>query len=219
MTWGEGRTSGGLILRSMLALLLLAVLLAAGRAAVESHRYFGHGEASRAADDWESAVYHYRHGLQWYVPLLSRSGACFDALVDIGDARLRASDLDGALVAYRSARFGVMATRHLWTPLAGRLPDLHRRIAEGMVTQIESDDPASRSAEYRAELDAYESRRPNPWLGLLSSLGFYGWLACLGWVATRGFDREGTVRRRPFGVGLGMSLLCLALWLVALRWA
>ena len=128
--------TAALVLRAIVALLVAAFLLAYVRATVESRRAFALGEEAETLSDWQSAVFHDRHSVQWYAPRLGRSGAAFDRLVEIGDNRVEADDVEGALVAYRSARHGVMSIRHLATPFAERLPALHRTIGALMAEQV-----------------------------------------------------------------------------------
>jgi hypothetical protein len=74
-------------------------------------------------------------------------------------------------------------------------------------------------ARFAAQLDAYESRRPNPALALGASLGFLAWLIALGMVAWRGFEPEGRVRARAFVGWLSAAMVFLSLWLMCVRFA
>lgn len=209
------------MVRGAVGFLLLVVALSWGRAVVESRRYARWGDEAVAAGDWESAVLHYRHALQWYAPLGSAAARSFDALVGIGAERRSAGDVEGALVAYRSARMGVMAIRHLGTPFAARLPALHRDIGALMAEQVArsgSGDAAADAARFAAQLDAWRDRRPNPALGLAASLGFVAWLASLGMLAARGFDRSGA-RTAEFRRWLFAAAVALVCWLSFVRLA
>lgn len=218
---GPAGVTAATVARAIVALLVFAVLLAWGRSVVESRRYHAWGVAAVEADDWESAVLHFRHALQWHAPVGGRGAQSFDALVAVGDRRRERGDIEGALVAYRSARFGVMAVRHLWTPLADRLPALHEAIGTLMAAQVAgagAPDPAV-AARFTAQLDAYEDRRPNPYLGLGASIAFVAWLAALSMLAARGFTVSGGIARASFLRWGGASLVALATWLLCVRFA
>lgn len=214
-------TAGGItpaaLARTCVGLLIFAVALAYVRAGTESRSAYRAGETADADGDWQSAVLHYRHSAQWHAPMIGRSGEALAALIEIGDDRAEVDDLDGALVAYRSARFAIMATRHLTTPHAELLPDLHAKIASHMATQV--DGRGNEEARFLAQLDAYEDRRPNPMLSLGASLGFLLWLASLAMMAWRGFEPDGRPRARPFLGWLASAVAFLSIWLVCVRFA
>lgn len=205
------------LFRTCVALLIFAALLAYVRAGIESRSAFSLGEAAQANGDWESAVLHHRHAAQWHAPFIGRSAEAVDALIAIGDERVDASDTSGALVAYRSARFAIMATRHLTTPNAEALDELHPRISALMAEQVNGGE--ADATRFEDQLEAYEDRRPSPALALGASVGFLAWLLALGMVAWRGFEPEGRVRPRPFIGWLFAALVFLATWLVCVRFA
>lgn len=217
MSPGEPTTlRPGLLVRATVVILLAGVVLAWGRAVVESRRFADWGDEAVAGEDWQSAVLHYRHAVQWHAPIGSASQRAFDALIAIGDERREAGDTEGALIAYRSARFGTMATRHVWTPRAAQLPELHQTIGALMAEQTGDTADAER---FTAQLDAWRDRAPNPVLGLLASAGFAAWLGALVVVALRGFEPDGTVRRAPLVRWSAVSVVALAFWLVCVRFA
>ncbi len=207
----------GAVVRACVILVVFGLALLYVRAGTGSRREFSLGAAAESADDWESAVLHYRHSVQWHAPGLGKSDGAFAALVRVGDERADAGDVSGALVSYRSARLSVMAVRHLGTPFAADLPDLHTKIATLMAEQ--SGGGNVDAERYAAELNAYEDRRPNPLLSLAASAGFFGWLAALGMLAWRGFSSEGAVKSKPFLTWLGVSVVCLCIWLASVRFA
>lgn len=204
------------VVRTVLAVLALTLVVAWVRAGVESHRYAGWGDDSVAAGDWESAVLHYRHALQWHAPFIGESRSAFDALVELGDELSANGDGEAALIAYRSARWGVMSIRHVRTPFAAELPALHAKIGTLMAAQTGNAEDAERFA---AELNAYPTRRPNPWLSTGASFGFMAWIAALVFLAARGFDRDGRVRRTvALKAGAG-AVVAFAFWIACVRFA
>lgn len=214
-----GATPSGraaLFVRAGVALLVAVVLLGTIRSIVESRRTFAWGVEAEEMGDWESAVLHYRHALQWYAPFGARTAQSFDRLVAIGQQREEAGDVEGALVAYRSARHAVMAVRHFTTPLEDRLRPLHTRIGTLMATQ--TGNPAD-AARFTAQLNDWESRRPDPRLAAGASLAFFAWLLSLGMLAWRSFTPGGEIVTRALLRWSGASVASLALWLICLRLA
>lgn len=214
----EATPGGGaaLFIRAGVVLLVAVVLLGTVRSIVESRRTFAWGAEAEETGDWESAVLHYRHALQWYAPFGARTAASFDRLVAIGQQREEAGDVEGALVAYRSARHAVMAVRHFTTPLEDRLRPLHDRI--GTLMAVQTGNPAD-ATRFTAQLNDWESRRPDPRLAAGASLAFFAWLLSLGMLAWRSFTPSGEIVARTVIRWSGASVVSLALWLLCLRFA
>ncbi len=203
------------------AALGLTVVLLWGRAVIDSHRDHDAGQAAQAAGDLPSAILHYRHAVQWHAPVGSTCDASLDALTAIGDAAAAQGDDELALFAWRSARAGIMATRHLWTPHADHLPGLHERIGLAMARQVADGAPpdASVAAGYTAQLDDWRSRSPNPWLAAGASLGFIAWIVALVMLARRGFDADGAVVRAGFARWGAVAAALFVVWVVMVRLA
>ncbi|MCB9533762.1 MAG: hypothetical protein H6698_05520 [Myxococcales bacterium] len=208
-------------LRAIALTLGVALVTFTLRAVVESHRYAAAGDAAVAAGDWESATLDYRHAIQWYVPVVGAQVHAFDSLVTLGDQAAAAGRIDDALVCYRSARFAVMATRSIWTPLADRLPPLHAKIAAAMGQQLAgggASDPAA-VEEFRGQLDAYRERSPGRVAGLGASIAFFAWLAALFAAATRGVGSDGSMQRGPLVRWALVAAVAFCAWIALVRLA
>ena len=144
----------------ILALSVL-LLLTAGywvRIAVQSRSHVAMGDEAREAGDIESAVLHYRHGLESHVPLGGASAVALDRLITTGDEMSRVGNREVALFALHSARQGILAVRHVVYPFEDGLPEINRRI-----TDLAAEDARSRGtgiAPASAELlGGYRARR------------------------------------------------------------
>ncbi|MCP4674148.1 MAG: hypothetical protein GY854_01230 [Deltaproteobacteria bacterium] len=170
-----------------------------------------------ASEDLSGAILHYRHALESYVPFGGAGEAAFNKLAEIGDERTAAGDIETALFAYRSARAGILATRHLWIPLEKELRGLNERIAHLMSRQVAGDESGSPSvaSRYATQLDSYKERQVSPGFGFLAGLGFLLWLGSLGLVVMRGFDARGNPRASLRWL-VPSTLLLLIVWLVLL---
>lgn len=200
---------------------LVAIAVVAGRASYESNRAYGLGEAARAEGASIDAAYHYRHAAQWLTPLSRADDRALERLVELGDERLDASDVEGALFCWRSARSAIMATRHLATPHRDVLDTLHPRIAGAMAIQRTSDpdERVAHEARYRAQLDAWRERQVSPWFALGASVAFALWIASLALAAWTGLTPEGRVRSRPLAGWLVASAALFATWWLLVRFA
>ncbi len=199
-------------------MLILAVVFT--RIIIESRRCYDLGQAAQAKGDVNGAILHFRHALEWYAPIGSASNAALRELMSIGDERSGAGDINSALFSYRSARIGIMATRHLWVPYRDKIPKLNQRIAHLMSVQALSDSKKGKSyaSRYAKQLNAYKKRRPSPWRGFSAGLILLGWLCSLAVIVVKGFDKQG----RPLitlRFLVPLSLLLLVAWLVLVRCA
>lgn len=179
-----------------MAALLVAILF--GRASFESYSEYALGKAASEELDWNSAIIHYRHALECYAPVGSAGRSALDRLVTIGDERAKAGDTETALFAYRSARVGIMAIRHLWIPHEDALSYLSERIAMLMSAGLGSDQHANAEAaeDYLEQLEDYPQRQVNPFFGMCAGLAFVVWLAGLTALIAIGFDKNGKPLRR-----------------------
>lgn len=221
---GAIRVRSGSLRRLLLTVLLAAgllVLVASGRAAISCRRELGAAERFFSQGDLPSAVLAARHAAEWYLPLDGCSEQGLNLLEKVAAKADATGQQELALFALRSARTSVMLTRGLTVPHADRLPALHAEIAKRMVAERQATGQAQPGdeARYRAQLDGFESRRPNPFLGLGGSLAFLGWFGAIVAFAWRGFDADGRLQPRSalkWGVAAAMLF---ATWLVLVRYA
>jgi hypothetical protein len=195
------------------AVLLLVTIAYFTRSVFESRRCFLQGQSAAAVGDWNSAILDFRHGVEWYAPIGSKSEQALLRLVEIGDARRTAGDEKTALFAYRSARVGALAVGHLLMPYGDTIKELNERIAHLMSEQ--STSLRAREKQYAATLNNHSQRIRSPALGFAAGLFFLFWLGSLGLIATRGFKPTG---QRTKGLGwyglLSVFLLTACLCLV-----
>lgn len=203
------------------AMVVVALAVIAGRASYESARSYGLGEAARAQGASIDAAYHYRHAAQWLTPLGRSDDRALERLVDLGDERLDAGDVEGALFCWRSARSAIMATRHLATPHVDVLDRLHPRIAGAMATQRtdDADERVVHESRYRDQLDGWRERQVSPWHALGASVAFVLWIASLALAGWTGLTREGRIRTRPLAGWLVASAGLFATWWLLVRLA
>lgn len=202
-----------------LAFIALAALFLLLRSAVEAKRAYDRGRSALEARDFESAILHFRHAVEWNAPFVASSDDAFAALLRVGDERAAAGDVSTALFAYRSARVGALATRHFVVPHAASLPELERRIGLLMADQSTASpadrrDKAARHAAEFARADADLAPRAT---GFFAGIGFALWIASLAAIALVGFDADGRVRRRRLSWLALLSLILLAAWIGLVR--
>lgn len=193
--------------RRVVALATLSAVAVLGvfwaRNGLASRRHVREGDAALATGDADGAILAYRHGVESYAPLLGAHREAMERLIAVGDDRLAVGDTGRALFAFRSARFGALSTRHLFTPFESYLPRIQRGIERAVAR-----DRAS-PTDVPTGLSGYRGRRPDPVTGLLGGLCFALWLGTLPLAAYRGFTREGRPKKALLPIALGALALLL----------
>jgi len=159
------------------------------RNVVDANASLRAGDAARDAGEREMAILHFRHGLESYTPFGDANAQSLKRLLSMGDAAMARGDVDLALFAYRSGRFGILATRHLTVPFESYLAPIHRRIrnAESKRGGLER--------RKGPRLEAYEARLPVRWKGFLGAALFLLWLGTFPVLIRFGFDAFGARTR------------------------
>jgi hypothetical protein len=181
-------------------------------------------EADRllAASDVDGAIVHYRRAARWYAPGSPYHVRALERLTRVASRSEQAGDRERALLAYRSVRGAIMATRSLYVPEPQRLAATNERIAALMSELPPPGMDAGKSREQlRREHLALLTQLPGPdpfWTCVLL-LGFFGWIAAALVFSARAIDahdrwvrsealRWGAVIALGFGLFvLGMSLV------------
>lgn len=203
-------------IRFVVVAMFIALCFFYGRAVYESNRAYQAGKEALVVEEKRQAMLHFRHSIQWYIPVGSRAEASFEQLVLLGDLAMETEDLEEALFAYRSARLGIMAIRHIATPLANRLPSLHTKIGSAM--SLQTGEPSDQE-RFETQLNAYPDRRPQPLLGLLASVFFIVWLGSLFSAAWFGFTNDGKIQYRNLFSWLAGSFVAMFLWVICVAFA
>jgi hypothetical protein len=161
------------------------------------------GRVCEAQGDLPCAALRYRHALELHAPFFSASREGLAGLEKLGHKAAASGDVEGALVAYRSARVGILALRHTWQPFAEALPGLEDSIARLAVSPAQVEEHAR---QLRVARGALPSRAGVVGISLLlvGFLGFAGW----------GAASRAKPRRRAVLVGISVLCLIACLWLV-----
>ncbi|HEY2734437.1 MAG TPA: hypothetical protein VGI70_10660 [Polyangiales bacterium] len=204
-----------LALLGSLGLVVVARVVSASRA--ELHL----AEAALAQRDVDAAIVHERRAARWYAPFNPYSARALTELARIGAEAERNGDRAQALLAYRSLRGAIMATRGLYVPQRARLA-----AANGCIARLITDEPPpgvdagkSKSQIEREHL-ALLARVPGPnvfWTVVLL-FGFFAWIAAAFAFSLRAIDAEDRwvwpeVQRWGVVIALGFGLFVLGMLL------
>lgn len=186
---------------AVIGVVSLALVLALGRAVVESRAELAAATAYHEKGDLPRAIEHYRRALRWTFPWSPYVELAMAGL----EARAAEAESQGevalALLAWRSLLGGLSATHSFFRPhhaAASRAKDHIARLM-ALPSHHESDaidgtalDPTKHAREARRTLDS--DIRPDPFWGTMLLMGFTVWIASLVQLARRAFDEEGHFR-------------------------
>lgn len=201
-------------------LLGLAVLVA--RVAIDARGALRAGEAAEARGESAVAVRHYLDAARLYLPGDPAARLAVEHLDRLAVGAEAAHDPAAARAALEAIRAALLGTRSFYTPQAGRLPDVERRLA-ALYAQLEDPrvEPGA-SVEQRAAWHAARlARHPGPTAGyvVMALLGFALWLAAAVGFLRGGVDAGLRLRRRPALAAGIVFVIGFALFVVGLRLA
>ncbi len=197
------------------AVVLLGVVL---RVAVSGPAALHRGDEALTRGDELVAALEWRAAISWTLPVgATWRDEAAERLWKLHEAQLARGDLPDAVQTLTLLRAGLFASR----TLLGVDPDWRARVDAALVPLLVRWEAEAAATEQRPLPDGdrlayYQARyasdwMPNPWLGLLAVLGFFGWLA-LTFSATA---HDGPARWRR----LGLSALPFAAFALSLAYA
>jgi hypothetical protein len=204
------------------AIALAALAVVAGRVLHDSWSALTAGEDAERRGDGATAVRQYLHAARMYVPGSPFVQRALDRLQAIAASAEAAGDLATARSALEAIRAALLGSRSFYTPHAGRLPTVNRRLA---AIYARTEDllvaPASsleeREAWHLARLTPEPGPAPGPAAAALVGLGL--WLSAAVTFLRRGVDRSLKLQR-AWALASGLAfLLGFGLFVVGLRLA
>jgi hypothetical protein len=176
-------------------------------------------DAALARADLDGAIVHYRRAARWYAPGSPYHVLALQHLAQIARDAEHSGERERALLAYRSLRGAIMATRSLYIPEPARLAAANQRIARLMAELPAPGVDAGKSqAQLQREHLALLEALPGPnvfWTCVLLS-GFFGWIAAAFAFSLRAIDADDrwvAVEARRWGalIALGFGLFVLGM--------
>ena len=193
---------------------LLAVL--AIRVVSSSHTELRRGERLERSGDLDGAIIAYRRAARQYSPGNPYCTQALDRLAHVAESAHEAGETERALVAWRSVRGAILASRSLYVPHGGRL----RRAEAAIVELTTALAPPADQVEARAHARAVFAAPDRPRVGwtLVLLLGWIAWTLGAFVFAQRALDEEDRLMSGParlWGtvvvVGFGLFVLGMAL--------
>ena len=201
-----------------LALLCICLGVIVTRAFIEGQSALAAGDLAAARGDHQAAIERWRRAARWYVPAASHVGKAYDRLQRVADQAAAADDSATELLALRTIRRSIYATRSLWTPHAERLPVVNTRIARLMAKLDAAQSPNPESEAWHL-VALQRDFAPNRFLTMLAVMGLFLWVAGAGYFARRGFSEHGGLARRAAIRSAVAVTAGLILWVSGLAFA
>jgi hypothetical protein len=202
------------------AALALAILV--GRVAVDGRAALRAGQAAEAKGERAEAVRHYLDAARFYLPGGGWVRQALDRLEGLAATAEAAGDPAGARPALEAIRAALLGTRSFYTPHAGRLPDVERRLAVAYASLEDPRVDPGASLEARTAWHAARLRHhPGPLVGyvLMALLGMALWLGGAVGFVRRGLDAGLRLRRGPAIAAGIVFVVGFALFITGLRLA
>lgn len=200
---------------------VVAVLPLWLRVGIEGRLELARADQARTQDAPDREIEHLGRALRWRAPLLDHDERALDRLWALARQQQQRGPVgrEGALMAYREVRRGLLATRAWDIPHREHWEQANAQIAVLMAQQehelgFRGESQTEAQQHHRARLQRISG--PDPIRAALASLAFVGWIAAVVGFAWRGLDRAGRLRPRPaLRWGLG-ALFALVAWTVLL---
>lgn len=194
-----------------LAIALLPIVVVGTRAIRTARTELEAGRLDEEQGNFVRATEHYRRAMRWTFPFnpYPEQGAL--ALHELAGRLEIEGDVRGALLAWRSIAGSAAATSSFWKTESS----IRTEAVDAIVRLSKSPDVERPSTVRATSPDAFASSG-SAWWGTILLLGFAGWVAGLGWTASRGFDATGrfhwTMARRSVVTALaGLVLFILGM--------
>ncbi|MCZ7582944.1 MAG: hypothetical protein M5R36_06200 [Deltaproteobacteria bacterium] len=140
-----------------------------------------------------------------------------NGLRDIASTAEEAGDLETALIAWRTIRSGMYASRWLVTPGKDLIETANGHIARLVAVRAENDAPGSGRQAHDEEMTIL-TREVGPKTGwsVLAVIAFFGWIAAVVLSSSARSARPTEFYRRP-ALLYGLAFVaCFALWMLGL---
>ncbi len=190
---------GGAVL-FCLCLLLAGMVL---RLELDARHYLARGDDFMRRGQAAEAFFCWKMAILSYVPFSSTTTAAADRLETAGEGAIRRGDAEEAERVFRYARSGLLALRHLWQPMPGRVANVEERL-----TAMAAPGEREKVAE-RLRIRHGTRRAGLPFL----LAGMLGWPLSFRHLL-RSREKEGVSLRRRAAWLAAASFACLVLGVV-----
>ncbi len=184
------------------------------------HEHFSRAEQYYRASDWKSAIREYDETMHAYTPWSPYITRSAERLWQMGEMFENQGKLEWANKSYATIRSSFYASRSLYTPGREWIRKCDDRIADLNVRILIRDGslkPEEAGLEKQKQLHVLTvDRAPAPGWAVAVEAGFFGWIASTVFIALRGFDDSGKIRRKPVFYGALSFIFTFALWVIGM---
>lgn len=198
------------------AFIAVALAVVAARVVIDSASALRRGDAAAGRGESAEAIQGYLEAARLYAPASPYPPRALDRLSEMAERAEASGDLVTARQALEAAHGAILGTRSFYTPFAGRLPALERRLV-GLYVRLDPYPTAHGPSWYAARLAV----RPGPSVALsvLALVGFFAWVGAALAFLLRAFDSSLRLRPRPALLCAAVFVVGFALFLAGLRLA
>lgn len=203
-----------------LTVTLVVFFIMLGKVFYLQHGHFKKGEGYSKESNLKLAIREYDLAMHMWTPWSPYIERSAEKLWQIGEMYEEEGKPDWALIAYSSIRSSFYASRSFFTPgkdwikrCDGKIASLNVRLLleDGI---IKEDDASSEREKFLHVLTTDDA--PDVLWSALAEVGFLGWIGSVVFIILKGFESNGSLRRRYAAYGALSFASTFALWVVAL---
>ncbi len=186
---------------------------------LSSRHEFKVAEVAEAKGNTRKAIKHYERAILWYLPVGGYVTPSAKRLWEIGES-LEETDMELALIAYRSLRSAFYATRSFYTPGGLWIARTDQKIADlvALAPPVFEKDKKMSQGERRDEALAVLKRPMRPYAGwsIILEVGFWGWITGTLFFIFRAFNTEHKLNMRRGLFWGGIVIFFYSLWIIGM---
>ncbi len=184
----------------------------------------GNEELSKAEElfsknNYTQATTHYERAIQWHIPGSSTPTLAAEKLWRISLFYESKNLTDEALKTCRLLRGAFYSTRSFFTPGEKWINLCNEKIAHWMASKPDMTNEPPLSFENRKNRfleNLQVDRPPSTFWGILTEVGFFGWVACAALFLIKAITPTANLKRKPAIIYSTAFLLFYAIWVLGM---
>jgi hypothetical protein len=186
---------------------------------LNGNKEFSVAEELFSKNNYTQATVHYERAIQWYIPGSSTPALAAEKLWNISLFYESKNLTDEALKTCRLLRGAFYSTRSFFTPGEKWINLCNEKIAHWMASKpnlINKSPLSFKNRKNRFLKNLQADRPPSTWGGILTEVGFFGWVACAALFLIKAITPTAGLKPKPAIIYSTAFLLFYAIWVLGM---
>jgi hypothetical protein len=186
---------------------------------LNGNKEFSTAEELFIKNNYTQAIVHYERAIQWHIPGSSTPALAAEKLWRIGLFYESKNLTDEALKTYRLLRGAFYSTRSFFTPGKKWINLCNEKIAHWMASKPDITNKTPLSFENRKNRflkNLQADRPPSTFWGILTEVGFFGWVACAALFLIKAITPTAGLKPKPAIIYSTAFLLFYTIWVLGM---